>query len=282
MKRGKVTIDSVLDGEFRIGPEICYPDIPADRWDKYEHLLTDKREIVNQLGGYLLRSDDYVALIDVGFGPTQGVGDWQTGEFLNSLDALGVKPEDVTDVLFTHLHFDHIGWASVEGDPVFANATYRCHEQDWAHFTGADYVDLPEMLGPGIDNFPADMTAQAKLGPIADRMKLWSGVETLLPGLDAVEFPGHTPGTSALRLTSDGETAWFIGDIAHHQGELVEPDIRFLVNMDQAAAAASQEQLLAELVPQGVPFVAAHFRDFEWGRVEQTDDGLAWQRIDEE
>ena len=50
----------------------------------------------------------------------------------------GVQPDDVTDVLFTHLHFDHVGWATQQGRVVFPNATYRCDERDWAHFVGPD------------------------------------------------------------------------------------------------------------------------------------------------
>lgn len=275
MKIGSTTVDAVVDGEFRIARDIPYPGIAAERWRKYEHLLKDGREIVNQLGGYLIRGEDYVALIDVGFGPAK-VESWEAGGFMDSLHRLGVKPDEVTDVIFTHLHFDHIGWASIEGDPVFPNATYRCHERDWHHFTGPDHVDAPELLGPGATTFPTEMTAQVKLAPIADRIELWAGEGTIRPGLEVVELPGHTPGTSAIRQTSQGESALFVGDVAHHQAELVEPDFHFIADMDPELASSSQQKLLAELVRTGTPFAAAHFRDFAWGRVTETDDGLTW------
>ena len=60
------------------------------------------------------------------------------GHLLESLAGIGVTPDDVTDVLFTHLHFDHIGWATVDGVPTFPKATYRCDVRDWDHFYGTD------------------------------------------------------------------------------------------------------------------------------------------------
>jgi len=63
-----------------------------------------------------------------------GSGTFQGGAMLNNLAALGVQPEQVTDVIFTHLHFDHVGWASADGVRVFPNAVYRCDARDWEHF----------------------------------------------------------------------------------------------------------------------------------------------------
>jgi glyoxylase-like metal-dependent hydrolase (beta-lactamase superfamily II) len=274
---GNVTVDPVLDGEFAIDRAIPYPGVAAHRWQPYEHLLRDGTRIVNQLGGYLIRTADRVVLIDLGFGPTQ-IPTWRSGEFLQSLKQLDVSPEDVTDVLFTHLHFDHIGWAAVNGQPVFAHATHRCHERDWAYFTSPDYVDRAEMFGPaaGLSEFPAEMRTQAKLGAISHLVERWSGRMPLLPGLEVVECPGHTPGTTAIRLTESGESVMFIGDIAHHQAELVEPDWAFAADMDPDQAQSSREELLPELADHRPVIAGAHFQGFGMGRVVRSGSGFAW------
>ena len=67
-------------------------------------------------------------------------------------------------MLFTHLHFDHVGWATQQGTVVFPNATYRCDERDWVHFVGPD---------PG---------ATRKLSPLAERMEFWSATGPCSPG----------------------------------------------------------------------------------------------------
>jgi glyoxylase-like metal-dependent hydrolase (beta-lactamase superfamily II) len=278
---GDVTVDSVLDGEFALDRAIPYPEVAAYRWRPYESLLRDGVDVVNQLGGYLIRTGDRVVLIDAGFGPTQ-VPTWQSGEFLNSLAKLNVTPDVVTDVLFTHLHFDHIGWAAIDGDPVFPNATYRCHERDWAWFTGPDHVDFPEMFGPeaGLTEFPVEMRTGPKLSAISHLMQRWSGRTQVLPGLEVVECPGHTPGTTAILLSSQGESMMFTGDIAHHQAELVEPDWAFAADMAPDEAQASRRGLLPELADNRPLVAAAHFRDFALGRVIRTATGFRWAAAD--
>jgi glyoxylase-like metal-dependent hydrolase (beta-lactamase superfamily II) len=278
---GEVTVDPVLDGEFAIDRAIPYPDVAAERWAAYENLLRDGVQVVNQLGGYLIRSDDRVVLVDLGFGPAR-VPTWRAGRFLDSLKQLDVTPDDVTDVLFTHLHFDHIGWAAVDGDPVFPHATHRCHERDWAYFTGPDYVDRPELFGPeaGLTEFPAQMRTGAKLGAISHLIERWSGRIPILPGLEVVECPGHTPGTTAILLSSEGESVMFIGDVAHHQAELVEPDWGFAADMAPDEAGASRRRLLSELAATGAVIAGAHFRDFALGRVVRTGTAFAWEPLD--
>jgi glyoxylase-like metal-dependent hydrolase (beta-lactamase superfamily II) len=282
MKIGNVTVDAVLDGKFAIDRDIPYPGVPAERWMPYEGLLRNRRDVVNQLGGYLLRSDDYIALVDLGFGPTQ-VPNWESGAFLDSLAELGVTPDEVTDVIFTHLHFDHIGWAAVDGQPVFANATHRCHARDWKFFTGPDFADDPAMFGPGtgLEQWPDEMSTAARLRTIEPLVERFEGSTSLRPGLEVVEFPGHTPGTTAVRITSQGESGMLIGDIAHHQAELVEPDIHFIGDVAPDDASSSQSRLLAELADTGMPVAAAHFRDFQWGRVSRTGGAYTWAPWDE-
>jgi len=93
------------------------------------------------------------------------------GGFLDSLRAHGVAPEDVTDVVFTHLHFDHVGWSSRKGRRVFPNATYRAHAADWAHFV----TDGRRRAAP-------DPGAVRKLAPVEPQLELFDADGPLAPG----------------------------------------------------------------------------------------------------
>ena len=115
-------------------------------------------------------------LIDAGLGEYEDE-QWHGGQFLDSLRGLGVTPAEVTDVVFTHLHWDHIGWATRQGEVVFSNATHRVHRADWAHF----------VEGPDAD--PEDVQ---HLSPLAERLETFDAETALLPGLDA--RPVHGPG----------------------------------------------------------------------------------------
>ena len=85
-------------------------------------------------------------LVDTGMGaPRRMFHD--AGHLLESLAAIGVQPGDLTDVIFTHLHFDHVGWASRDGEIVFPNATFRCDVRDLEHFMGKN-EEVTEIMTP--------------------------------------------------------------------------------------------------------------------------------------
>jgi glyoxylase-like metal-dependent hydrolase (beta-lactamase superfamily II) len=110
------------------------------------------------VGSFLVRHGDQCVLIDLGYGPEPPHG-LSGGALLANLDALGVRPGDVTDVVFSHLHPDHVGWASHVGALTFPHATHHCHPADWRHFVTDSAV-------PGV---------AALLSPLADHMEMWTG-----------------------------------------------------------------------------------------------------------
>ncbi len=188
-------IDPVFDGPGRVmAREVLVRSGVEDGWACHGHLLDDEGHLGMAMGGFLVRSGDRIALVDVGTGPIR-TDVAEGGAFLDSLRTLGVDPADVTDVLFTHLHFDHVGWATQRGEVVFPNATYRVHQADWDHF----------MTGPD-----AEPGAIRKLSPLTERLATFDSDHTVLPGLDARAAPGHTPGTTiyvAVRRRRPGTTA---------------------------------------------------------------------------
>jgi glyoxylase-like metal-dependent hydrolase (beta-lactamase superfamily II) len=118
---GEIEITPVLDGSFDLPASAMYTK-PAGEWGPHQQFLNDDGTLTLDVGGFLVRSGDRLALVDTGFGP------WAQGRLLSSLADAGVRPEEVTDLLFTHLHFDHIGWASEGERAVFPNAVVRFDE----------------------------------------------------------------------------------------------------------------------------------------------------------
>jgi glyoxylase-like metal-dependent hydrolase (beta-lactamase superfamily II) len=271
---GSMTVDPIVDGRIALPAEIEYPDQDPASWDPFRHLLENGTDVVNEIGGWLVRGHGNVVVVDCGFGPAEVEG-WETGHFMESLAGLGVQPADVTDVVFTHLHFDHIGWATLDGKATFPEATYRCHEADWPFFI-EHYVPRPEEL----EVFPHEMLPKNKLRPVAETIVKWSGSAEILPGIQAIETPGHSPGHCALRITSDGEAAMLAGDIAHHQAELLTPGFQGVADADEVQARESRRWLAEHLAETGTPFVTAHFWRRTWGRIVIAADrpgGLDWQ-----
>ncbi|MGH9921084.1 MAG: MBL fold metallo-hydrolase, partial [Nitrososphaerales archaeon] len=144
MKVGRITIDAVSDGSLQAPPTALYGKSlqggsTGEDWKPHRQFLDDNGMLTFEMGGFLVRDGPRTILVDAGIGPHADPS--RTGSFMRSLAALGVDPGDVTDVAFTHLHFDHVGWASDGDKPLFPNATYRCHQDDWDFFVGPEAFD---------------------------------------------------------------------------------------------------------------------------------------------
>ena len=229
-------------------------------WIPHQQFLDADGNITMSMGGFLVRSGERVVLIDVGIGPNSNPE--RTGMFLQSLDQLGVKPEDVTDVALTHLHFDHVGWASNGEEPFFPNATYRCHQADWDFFLGTDPYDeslAVELLG--------GRCSSELLPAVRERVETWHGDEAILPGVNVRSAPGHTPGSSIVVISSGAERAILLGDVVHCPAELLEDDWEMIGDVDRSLARATRAALARELEGTNVPMAATHFPGLQFGRL---------------
>ena len=148
MRIGSLDILPIYDGVARIPAKemLRYAGTDSDPWAPHAKFLDNEGRLELALGGFLVRLGSKVVVIDCGLGPISKPP-YEGGAFLESLAAHGVAPNDVTDILFTHLHFDHVGWATQQGQIVFANATPRCHRADWAHFVNGEDPRAAEKIG---------------------------------------------------------------------------------------------------------------------------------------
>lgn len=244
MRIGALTVEPVYDG-YANEParEVLRRPGVADAWACHEDLLDAAGNLTFTLGGFLVRTGDRVILVDAGVGTIDN-DRYHGGGFPDSLRGLGVAPADVTDVVFTHLHFDHVGWATRKGEIVFPNATYRVHRADWAHF---------------VESADADPGAVRKLSPLTERLETFERDTTLAPGLDARHVPGHTPGSTAYVLSGAGVRALLIGDVAHTPVELTDPTWEAVFDLDPVAARAMRASLADAAVDRPDIIAAAHF-----------------------
>ena len=252
MRVGDLEIVPVHDGTGRepARESLSRPGVD-DPWACHQDLLADNGDLVLPLGGFLLRTADRTVLVDAGAGRIDNAK-YHGGGFLDGLLAEGVTPDDITDVVFTHLHFDHVGWATQQGRIVFPNATYRAHSADLHHFlTGPD-------ANPG---------AVRKLAPLAGRWEPFHTDTAVAPGLFARHTPGHTPGSTVYVVDGGGERAVLLGDVVHSVVELTEPDWEAVFDVDPAAAKAVRARLADELADSGDPVVGAHFPELRFGRL---------------
>jgi glyoxylase-like metal-dependent hydrolase (beta-lactamase superfamily II) len=277
MQVGEIQVHPVHDGTFKVKATDAYrtgqPDAPAngkgeadEDWAPHLGLLDSDGRVEMALGAFLIRSArsaDRVTLVDTGLGalkaPVAGT-EMIGGLLLDCLASYGVTPAEVTDVVFTHLHFDHVGWATTHGEIVFPNATYRCDQRDWDHF---------------VTNDPAGGGAR-KLRPITDRLVTWECDGTILPGLDAMVAPGHTPGSTIVVVSDGAARALLLGDVVHCPVELVDDEWAGMGDVDPELAKRTRIALAKELEGKDVPVAAAHFPGMQFGRLLVGEGRRQW------
>jgi glyoxylase-like metal-dependent hydrolase (beta-lactamase superfamily II) len=275
---GDLDVVPIFDGYSREDPThmfITHADAQYERghrredWDELQEFLDADGMVEHGLGGFLVQTGNHVVLIDTGVGRQQ-IGPYgpydrviKGGELPAHLAALGVDPAEITDVVLTHLHPDHYGWAAEDDASLFANATFRCHQLDWDYYvTNAD------------DSFGGYFSSQ--LAGIAGRLECWDSDGPLLPGIDTQHAPGHTPGSTILVLSSGDARAVVLGDVAHCPVELVESDWASLGDVDKALARRTKDALARELEGTGIPVTGPHFPGMRFGRLLPGSGRRQW------
>jgi glyoxylase-like metal-dependent hydrolase (beta-lactamase superfamily II) len=221
----------------------AFPPDDAESWAWHVH-------------SFLVRHPDGLVLIDTGIGhfgrPPYDV----SGAIYEELRVVGVSPDDVGNVVLTHLHADHSGGASRgDGTPRFPNARYRVHPDDWAFF--------------GEHRAPEDFTGRFAMAALEKRgmLDLTAADHEVLGGVRLQHAPGHTPGHRAVMFDDGDNTLLLTGDLLHVPPQIAIP--AWPSNHDEDPEVASRERArLVDLArAKGWTLGVSHFaRPF--GRVE--------------
>lgn len=200
----------------------------------------------------LVRVGTHVVLIDTGLGPKVG------GALPASLAKAGVRPDQVTDVLITHGHPDHVGGLlAADGTLAFPNAAVRMSMPEWEHLRTTGDKALVAAITPKVQAFiPGTM---------------------VLPHIASVSLPGHTPGHSGYRIGMGPTALLDIGDTAHSSiVSLVHPEWPIGYDGDKPLGRATRERLLARLAQNGERIWAPHFPYPGVGRIVKRGTGYAF------
>ncbi|MEU8465359.1 MBL fold metallo-hydrolase [Streptomyces sp. NPDC029003] len=251
-------------------------------WLAPDHWQPSDGHAVMALQTWVLRSAGRTVLIDTGVGNgrerpgSQRFHHWQ-GDFLGPLARAGISPEDVDVVVNTHLHVDHVGWntrdEAGEWVATFPNAEYLLPAADDFHYgPRGDYGDHAR---------PDDrLMYEDSVAPVhrAGQAVLWDGTHRIDENLTLESAPGHTPGSSVLRLSSGGERAVFVGDILHSPVQILDPAHNSCFCADPAGAAATRRRILARAAGERELVVPAHFAGSGAVEVRAAGDGFALSR----
>lgn len=272
---GSVQLDTLSDGNLVIPRSFSIGDMPPMRADGIleKYGLTGDT-LSPECNVTLLRDGTRTVLFDVGAGadfmPT-------TGKLSEALDMLGVDPFDVTDVVFTHAHPDHI-WGLTDdfGDLWFPDAAYHIGEDEFNYWSDPNTVSTI-----GTDRQTFAVGAANRLSEIADRITLFKDGAAVLPGVTARATPGHTPGHMSFVASVGDEEIMIVGDaIGNHHIGFERPSWHAGSDQDPLLGAQTRSALLDQISHEQMRLVGFHLPDGGLGRAIKRDEGYIFE-VDE-
>lgn len=262
---GPVTITRVLEWAGPVSTvDEFFPDVPRTTWTDNQDWLAphfwrphDNAHPV-ALQSWLVHSQGRNILIDTGAGndktrPTNPTFDHLNTNYLEQLATVGLQPDDIDVVVNTHLHIDHVGWNTVKHSdawtPTFRNATYFLPERDLAYYDG-----------PNI-NPAARLHIDDSVLPVlqAGQATTFTDTHRIDKHLTLKSAPGHTPGTSVVKLEAGTSKAVFVGDVIHNPVQIGNPQSNSCFCVDPTAARTSRHQLLNWAADNHALILPAHF-----------------------
>lgn len=215
MKIGSFTAELLSEGRFEVFEDGHINRTPVDQSTHSDRSLKiPERSSLVGINPVLVRTEHHNILIDtgLGWGLDASSGDQNVSNVKTNLEIFRLQPKDITHVVLSHLHYDHIAGGTYTGKdftvkPTFPNATYFVQQEEWEYALSQTEQDqeLKEV------NYQLDDFYRL----VADKRIEFLQQETteIEEGISLIKTGGHTPGHQIVQLQSQGEYAYYLGDL---------------------------------------------------------------------
>jgi len=288
---GSLELVVLSDGTFRLDAGAVFGVVPRPMWEPVVEDLDESHRTSLGLNCLLLQSEGKTILIETGVGD-KARESWQAspleeGNLLSDLAAHGFRPEDVDIVINTHLHADHCGWntrylpvrqaglpaGQADQDrklvPTFPRARYLIQRGEWEaarhsnERTRATY--LAENLTPLEES---------------DRLELIEGETRVTSEVVVIPSPGHTADHASVVITSGGEVALYVGDIAQHRAQLERLAWVSAFDVLPLVSLETKRGLMERAIRENALVISVHLPFPGAGRMTTTPEGQRrWQPL---
>ncbi len=269
---GAFEIAVISDGTFRMDGGAVFGVVPRTMWEPAvgSSVIDAQHRVPLGLNCMLVRRGDEVLLVETGLGnKLEGVArervfPGEYGTLLAQLAALGVGPGDVTHVVNSHLHADHCGWNTVrKGDevlPTFPRARYFVQAREYEAATHPNERTRGAYFAENFEPLAA-----------SGQLELVDGEREILPCVHFIPTPGHTADHASIVLASGGETAIYIGDVAHHAVQVERPAWIAAFDVLPLVSLETKKRLFERAVRENALLVCVHNEFPGVGRLTERD-----------
>ena len=274
---GSFPINGLRDGFFRLDGGAMFGVVPKTLWERI-YPADDKNRIRLGLNSLLVQSGDFNLIIDTGIGShfdskLSGLYtvDNEPG-LIAALEKVGLKPEDIDIVINTHLHFDHCGGNTIVSEgrdilPAFPRARYIIQKGEWESALRPNARDRASYL-------------EQYFVPLKERgqLQLVEGDTEISEGLEVVLASGHTAHHQCVKIESEGQTLFFLGDMVPTSGHVGLPYI-MSYDLFPLETMKNKERFYQQAIEEDWTVAFNHDPEYFFGKITQKNRKYGFQPL---
>ena len=269
MKIGDIDVTTISDGHYDL-PNSWFFNADAETLSAAGDPITIGANL------WIVRTGRRVVMIDTGAGPVFADSVPTSGKLDSVLAAGNIAKGDITDIVITHMHLDHIGGLMGKDAGGFGNARIHMAAAEWAYWMNPELNDqVPD------DSRQMVQVAQSIMAPLEGRIEQYHGETDLGDGLTLVPLFGHTPGHMGVRIRSNGQELLVVADaVVSELLQFRHPNIHYVLDVDPVEAAETRIAMFDMLADTGTLFSATHLGYPGIGRVRRDDGAFNFIPLD--
>lgn len=268
---GSFEVTALSDGILKLEPTKLLQGRSAEQIVQDLAGMHLKEPVETSMNAFLVNTGSKLVLVDTGGGGSMGP---DGSKLLQSLKNAGYAPAQIDEIYITHMHGDHLGNLTHEGQRNFPNAIVRADQAD-----AAFWLDEATAAAAPEEKRGFFKMAQDALNPYvkAGKFKPFDGATELVPGIRSIARHGHTPGHSSYLVENGGQKLEIIGDLIHVGAvQFAHPEVVIGFDTDSKLAAADRKQAFDDAAKDGRYIAAAHLSFPGIGYVDADGSGYRW------